>query len=363
MIMMAATQTLQEKMPVGQILLMEDVLQSSNWDDDEDEDDDDLSEDYDDYSAQDDSSSCWSENSDDGDEDNMDAKSRVSLMSLDALLVLKQHTAPRAPPPSSSLNKKGKAALVSAMSIRSQRFQYRKARPAPLTRGVARSESLPKRFSRPVVTTIEQEASAQKDTSSEDSNVKPTDHYQALCEKNGMPVQFVPLDESHGTFFRPNTPDNKAAFKTELVNAVRNQDLEAIQDLHQNRGFSLEGRSPVTGEALLHVCVRRGTPDILRYMLQKAKVYPRVCCDYGRSPLHDACWSNDSKSLELMKMLIQASPNMLRMLDRRGFSPLDYIPRDRWAQCCAFLDKHQNIILPTYNETTSPPCRDVEMRP
>lgn len=334
--------------PVQQILVLDELLKNSIS-----EHLDDLSEDDDDegsYSDDDDESlSEWSNSTDDDDE-NFDMKSRVSLMSLDALLALKATTTPHDRSIITHNDKnKGKATPVSATDIRSQRFQYRKSRPAPASRSITRSESMPKRMPRLSLTHIAQETSAQAIASHVKKNqapmVKPADHYKMICEKAGKPIRFLPPEEVQD-FFLPSLPENKAAHRMEIINAVRGQDLETVKTLHQ-QGYALDARSPATDESLLHVCARRGTPEILKYMLREGEVSPCVCCDYGRSPLHDAAWSTSERALEMLKILIYACPDMLMLNDRRGFSPLDYIPRDHWAHCCEFLDKHKEMILPT----------------
>ena len=65
------------------------------------------------------------------------------------------------------------------------------------------------------------------------------------------------------------------------------------------------------------------------------------------SALDQAAWSADAKSLEMMKILIQECPDLLLILDKRGFMPLDYIPKERWPHACSFLDKYKSMILPT----------------
>ena len=185
--------------------------------------------------------------------------------------------------------------------------------------------------------------------------VSPKDHYLSIVRTtNHMTVPLIPYDDPLlEDFFLPVTAQDKAAFDMELVGAVRDGNLDKVKALKE-QGHPLQARSQ-TGESILHVCARRGTPELLRYLLEHASSDDnqtsqnscRVCCDYGRTPLHDAAWSRDATSLEMMKILIQTCPDLLLILDKRGFMPLDYIPKDRWPHCCAFLDKYKDIILPT----------------
>lgn len=184
------------------------------------------------------------------------------------------------------------------------------------------------------------------------NTVKPRDHYMGILKKAGIDAPLVPYDRL-GHFLVPITKDDKAAFDMELVGAVRDKNLEKLHALH-SQGHPMQARSQF-GESLVHICARRGTPEMLRFLLSQrgdpelgvAPVSCRLCCDYGRTPLHDAAWSADAASLEMMKILINECPDLLLILDRRGSMPLDYIPKDRWAQCCAFLDKHKDMLMPT----------------
>lgn len=183
--------------------------------------------------------------------------------------------------------------------------------------------------------------------------VKPRDHYTSILKKAGLDVPMVRYETLVDSFFLPLTAGDKAAFDMELVGAVRDQNLKKLMAI-QKAGHPLQARSQF-GESLVHICARRGTPEMLRFLLQQGSSC-RVCCDYGRTPLHDAAWSMDAKSREMMKILIHECPDILLVVDKRGFTPLDYIPKDRWSHCCAFLDKYKEAILPTgvlYGDDTS----------
>lgn len=181
--------------------------------------------------------------------------------------------------------------------------------------------------------------------------VKPKDHYLNILKESGITAPLVKFD-TLVDFFKPNTAEDKAAFDMALVGAVRDQNLEKLHTLY-SAGHPMQARSTF-GESLVHICARRGTPEMLRFLLSLkgdgdgiGGVSCQVCCDYGRTPLHDAAWSTHAVSLEMMKILINECPDLLLVLDKRGFMPLDYIPRTRWAQCCAWLDKHKDMLMPT----------------
>lgn len=72
----------------------------------------------------------------------------------------------------------------------------------------------------------------------------------------------------------------------------------------------------------------------------------RVCCENGRTALHDACWSlghNTSASCEnpfaMMQLLLEECPLLLFIQDKRGHSPPSYVPKTMRADCHVFLDR------------------------
>jgi Ankyrin repeats (3 copies) len=172
----------------------------------------------------------------------------------------------------------------------------------------------------------------------------PRDYYNSILLKAGVQPLMVSYSELED-FFVLNTPQDRAAFDMDLVQCIRDQNLPKLKELHAS-GHRMSARAQF-GESIIHICARRGTPEMLRYLLEDAQVSPRVCCDYGRTPLHDACWSTDAKSLKMMQILMTACPDLFLILDKRGFMPLDYIPKDRWPHCCTFLDKYKESLLPT----------------
>jgi len=181
-----------------------------------------------------------------------------------------------------------------------------------------------------------QRVSAQDASAGSPTAIKPDDYLSQMLETK---LDRVPYN-SLGEYFLKATPEHIAAWDGELLRAIRSHDLPLIQKLHQESGKASLQASNQFGETILHVCVRRGTPDILRFLLSAGQVSPKVHCDYGRTPLHDALWTfNNPHSVQMAAIIMATCPEMLLVMDKRGFTPLDYVPRDRWADCCRFLDR------------------------
>jgi Ankyrin repeats (3 copies) len=182
-----------------------------------------------------------------------------------------------------------------------------------------------------------QEASGHAATS---NPTKPFDHLSRLLETK---LDQVPFD-GLGDYFLKATPAHIAAWDGELLRAIRNGDLAQLKTMHQ-AGSALQASNKF-GESILHVCVRRGNPAMLRYLLHEGQVSPKVHCEYGRTPLHDALWtfSNEPNSLQMIALLLKQCPEMLLVSDKRGFTPLDYVPRGQWGNCCKLLDRCMPLL-------------------
>jgi Ankyrin repeats (3 copies) len=196
-----------------------------------------------------------------------------------------------------------------------------------------------------------QKVSAQEASgvSTANNSTKPSDHLAHLLETK---LDRVPFD-ALGDYFLKATPEHIAAWDGELLRAIRNQDLALVKKMHQ-AGATLQASNRF-GESILHVCVRRGSPAILRYLLQEGQVSPKVHCDYGRTPLHDALWtfSNEPNSLQMIALLLKQCPEMLLVTDKRGFTPLDYVPREHWNDCCILLDRCLPLLVRLKNNGRS----------
>lgn len=96
---------------------------------------------------------------------------------------------------------------------------------------------------------------------------------------------------------------------------------------------------------LLHRAARHGHPRIVEVLLSRGAT---VSCsdDGGKTPLHDACWAADVNGLAcsfaIAKLLLDQDESILRAMDNRGHTPLDYLhgaARDAWV---AYLDANKD---------------------
>jgi ankyrin repeat protein len=94
----------------------------------------------------------------------------------------------------------------------------------------------------------------------------------------------------------------------------------------------------------VHAAARRGHVHILRYLVEWGRVNMTVCCQQGRTPLHDATWSAQP-NFDVIRFLLEHNPEFLLLSDKRGFAPLDYAPKSSYGQWEAFLNQHRDYLL------------------
>ena len=80
---------------------------------------------------------------------------------------------------------------------------------------------------------------------------------------------------------------------------------------------------------------RRATYPIVEYILLHGGDCTMVD-DYGRTPLHDACW-RANPGFDIVTLLLDKNTDLLLTMDVRGATPLKYVHEEHWLQWCAYL--------------------------
>lgn len=122
-------------------------------------------------------------------------------------------------------------------------------------------------------------------------------------------------------------------YDNELVWAIRNSHLEKLKVLKYS-GRSMKACNRFS-ESIIHMACRRSDFDIVEYVLQNGADIS-VVDDFGRTPLHDACWSMSTR-FDVATLLLDQDPQLLLKVDVRGCSPLKYVREEHWLDWCAFL--------------------------
>ena len=176
---------------------------------------------------------------------------------------------------------------------------------------------------------------ARKAIASETKARKPNDCLVSILSQASFRPKFYSPRALPVDFFKPLSPEQTANYDSTLVRAVRDSNLPALRAVHEQNGTLHAGNK--FGETILHSACRRGATEVVRTIL--AADHPvRVCCDAGRTILHDAAWTH-APVWNVMDMILDACPDLLYIQDRRGYTPLDYVPVDQREEWCAYLER------------------------
>lgn len=171
--------------------------------------------------------------------------------------------------------------------------------------------------------------------------VSPDEYLQQLVKAMyGLDLE-VKKSLSLESFFTQVTEEQIAAYSNEVVGAVRNNNLEALKQLHaEGQPLNCFNRF---GESLLNMACRRGFEDIVQYLLETENLDVRISDDGGRTPLHDACW-NPSPQLKICEWIIARDPSLLFIADRRGCTAFQYARPQHWEIWRNFLLENRAFL-------------------
>ena len=141
-----------------------------------------------------------------------------------------------------------------------------------------------------------------------------------------------------GYYCKP-TAVQQSSYGMKLIQAVRQSDPKLL-----NRMLSA-GLSPNPcnkfGESIVHMVCRRGDYALLEVFLNHG-CSVQVSDDFGRTPLHDACWTTKPcfKSVEL---ILGQDLRLLNIVDCRGSTPLSYVKHENWAEWIEFFERQKEL--------------------
>jgi hypothetical protein len=148
-----------------------------------------------------------------------------------------------------------------------------------------------------------------------------------------------------------NTPTalQQASYHSYLIDFIRTKDVKTFESLISS------GISPnpcnIYGESLVHLLCRRGEAELLSVLVQNGCTF-QVSDDYGRTPLHDACWAS-TPQLGIVEMILQQDVNLFHMMDSRGALPLAYVGKDQESAWIEFLESKKDVFWPIRSHAAS----------
>lgn len=145
------------------------------------------------------------------------------------------------------------------------------------------------------------------------------------------------------TLFVKPTESQIAAYTLETMKAARVADINELRRLLAT-GVSFDCCNRY-GESLISLVCRKGKTDIVRFLVKEAKVSLFICDDFGRTVLHDACWTSEP-AFDIMDCLLGEVPDLLFVKDVRGHTPLDYARKHHWNEWAKFLQDRKHLMRP-----------------
>ena len=161
----------------------------------------------------------------------------------------------------------------------------------------------------------------------------------------GVKLQRKPALDLDGFFMRVSDAQ-LAAYDMEVVTACRENNIKELQTICKTKGPGALNCFNRFGEGLLNLACRRGFMEITAYLLSdEVGLDARIRDDYGRTPLHDACW-NPSPLIEICTWLMQKEPALFFITDKRGFTPFQYARKSDWLVWRQFLFERRHLLEP-----------------
>jgi hypothetical protein len=171
--------------------------------------------------------------------------------------------------------------------------------------------------------------------------LSPARYFDAILNERKYSTQRYPTLQS--AYYAKPTELQQACHNLYLTGLVKNNDFTNFERVISS-GLVSPNPCNKFGESLLHMVCRRGRLDMLQCMIQ-AGTCLQIVDDFGRTPLHDACWALQP-CWEVVKVLLTADARMMLCQDIRGDVPLDYVQKTHHQQWREFLDSIKDVYWP-----------------
>lgn len=157
------------------------------------------------------------------------------------------------------------------------------------------------------------------------------------------------LAYSLGTFSKPSQ-ETTEAYDLDVVRVTRNGDIQKLRAM-LSEGKTFDACNHF-GESLIHMACRKGDFRLVQFFIDEAKVQVDIRDDFGRTPLHDACWT-PMPNFDVMDILVKrVPPRMLLAKDIRGHTPFHYARREHWRSWVKFFQDRTNILTQRFAQAS-----------
>lgn len=167
----------------------------------------------------------------------------------------------------------------------------------------------------------------------------PEKFFRRLLSSRGYTSEPYPHESSISSSVNPR---NLADYSLDILSAVRNSDILSLRrHRSERRSFSACNKF---GESIVHLACRRSSFEAVEFILNNVE---ELCIrdDYGRNPLHDACWRT-YPDFRIVSLILDRNADLIRMQDIRGSTPLDYVRKDHHSLWCEFLYRNKEKYWP-----------------
>jgi len=170
--------------------------------------------------------------------------------------------------------------------------------------------------------------------------------------KQGYSNQTYPILKT--AYYNKPTTYQQASYGVKVTQAARMGNVQKTSELIKC-GLSSNPCNKF-GESLAHIICRRGKSrnafELLKQLRQLGASF-QICDDFGRTPLHDACWTVEP-CFQSISLLMDTDINLLQMEDSRGSTPLDYVEKRNHKLFIEFLLREKDNYWPQRKEDETP---------
>lgn len=191
-----------------------------------------------------------------------------------------------------------------------------------------------------------------------ETKVEPDDYLKQLVKAiYGVDVKVRNGLDLGEEYFKPITDAQLAAYTMDVLTPARDNDVKTLKTLVAKNGPQVVNCVNRFGESLLNLACRRGFTEVAEFLLSdEIKLDVRLKDDFGRTPLHDACW-NPKPQLNICSWLIKRDPSLLLVTDKRGNTPFKYARKEDFPTWRQFLfDNRDSLQLLTEPSTLKQFC-------
>jgi hypothetical protein len=143
-------------------------------------------------------------------------------------------------------------------------------------------------------------------------------------------------------YYNKPTELQQASYNVHLIELVRAGNYDGLSKVLRS-GISPNPCNQY-GESLVHMVCRRGESQPLQIMLDSGCLI-QVADDYGRTPLHDACWAA-RPAFDVIDKILGVDTRLFHMTDCRGAVPLSYVRKEHWGMWIQYLESRKDTFWP-----------------